>query len=376
MPSTNILVVEDEPIIAMDIKRRLNRLGYEVVAIADSFETALEATRDCHPDLVLMDIRLQGDVDGIATAAQMRSQHELPIIFLTAHADQDTLTQAKQVQPFGYLVKPIENEDLVTAIETALSRHQAEIAMQKALDTEKELHLLKSQFVSVVSHEFRTPLSIILSSLDLLEYHDPIFTPIQKKTYLQQARSAVDLMTHLLDEVLAVGEIETGKLQYRPAPLHLYSFCCGLIEEFHILDGGDPRIIFSESNLAEDADILFHLDERLLRHILSNLLSNALKYSSLASPVRFELHLDSVANTLIFKVQDQGIGIPPGDQAHLFEAFYRGSNVENIPGTGLGLSIVKQCVNLHHGAIAVDSEVGVGTCFTVTIPLSGVVSVQ
>lgn len=365
MVSANILIVEDEPVIALDIKRRLINQGYGVAAIADSIETALAAAERHCPDLVLMDIHLRGEVDGIVTADRMRTDFRIPVIFLTAHADQATLDHAKASQPFGYIVKPFETHDITSAIEIALSRYQAEVAMQQSMERERELNEMKSRFVAIVSHEFRNPLSSILFSLDLIDRMGDNLLPEKKQLYIQRARLSVARMKELLEDVLIMGESEAGHLSYNPAPLNLLQFCRDLVDEFQLRVDTKYTIQLSETGEAIDRYRNFYGDEKLLRHILSNLLSNALKYS----PKGGEIQLQIIGNEeqIIFRIQDQGIGIPPSDQSRLFESFYRAANVNTIPGTGLGLSIVKQCVEAHNGKITFESTVGVGTTFIVTL---------
>jgi signal transduction histidine kinase len=366
---TRILVVEDEPLIALDLKRRLGRMGYEVAATADSAETAIAAVAQHQPDLVLMDIRLRGDRSGIEAAAQIKESSPIPVVFLTAHADGVTLEQAKAVYPFGYIVKPFENEDLVTAIETALSRSQAELAIQNALIREKELTQLKSQFVSIVSHEFRNPLSIVLTSIDLLETYDQTLSTEDKQRYLRQARNSVGLMTQLLEEVLVLGEMAADKLQCHLTLLDVSELCQFLIEEVRSTIGSAHTIDFQEIR-DQPNPVMVMADERLLRHILMNLLSNAVKYSPLEDGTErpIILRLTYQPDRLEFCVIDRGIGISPEDRTHLFESFYRGSNVNHISGTGLGLNIVQQCVDAYKGEISIDSQLAQGTTVTVIIP--------
>jgi signal transduction histidine kinase len=363
---TKILIVEDEPIIALDIKQRLTLMGYEVMVIADSSKTALTAVDRFPIDLVLMDIRLRGNVSGIEVASQIWSEFNIPVIFVTAHADQVTLAQAKASQPFGYIVKPFENEDLVTAIETALSRYQAELASQRALQKEKELNRLKSQFVSIVSHEFRTPLTIVLVSLDLLEEFDGDLDPEKRQKYFKRARTSIELMGRLLEEVLVIGESDNGNLKCQLAPLNLSTFCRTLVEELQSAAGEEHLITFQEFHQISLIPKRVRVDEKLLRHILTNLLSNASKYSSPGSQIW--VHLTYESDTLNFQVKDQGVGISRTEQAQLFDTFYRGANVSHVQGTGLGLSIVKRCVDAYGGSITIESEVGVGSTFTVILP--------
>jgi signal transduction histidine kinase len=369
--SAKILIVEDEPIIALDIQRQLVQLGHTVVAIADCAPLALEAVDRWHPDLVLMDIRIRGDKNGIETADQIRQQHELPIVFLTAHADTATVQQVKAVQPYGYIVKPFERHDLLTAIEVALSRHQAELATQAAFAKERELNKLKANFIEIVSHEFRNPLSAIFLSLELLQRNHSQLTVAKTQILLQRTRTAAERMKHLLEEVLTIGAADAGKLRYEPEPINLSEFCQQLVAEFQL----DEAIAATQQHVIMFAQAgrsvkrtTHAFDAKLLRHILSNLLSNAIKYSPHGGKV--QLDLIQTGEAVMFKVRDCGIGIPQGEVAQLFDRFHRASNAKTIPGTGLGLAIVKQCVDLHGGTIAVQSAVDVGTTFTVTIPLS------
>lgn len=246
----------------------------------------------------------------------------------------------------------------------------AEAEIRDALSKEKELSELKSRFVSTTSHEFRTPLTTILSSAELLEHYSLKFGEEKKLVHLQRIQTAVKQMTALLDDVLLVGQAEAGKLEFNLAPLDVAQFCRGMVDEMQLSstysqDGCPaPKIIFtSQGNCTHS-----HLDEKLLRHILSNLLSNAIKYSPQGGTVGFDLVCNQEA--AIFQVRDEGIGIPEAEQAQLFNSFHRASNVGTISGTGLGLAIVKKSVDLHNGEITVKSEVGVGTTFVVVLPLN------
>ncbi|HEY9749650.1 MAG TPA: ATP-binding protein [Allocoleopsis sp.] len=373
--STKILVVEDEKIIAFDIKKSLEDSGYIVPAIASSGEQVLEKIPETKPDLVLMDIILKGELDGVKTAEIVRDRFDLPVVYLTAHADETTLKRAKISDPFGYILKPFEDRELITTIEIALSRHRAESAIRKALQQEKELSELRARFVSVVSHEFRNPLSTILFSTELLEKYQAKLSDEKKLTYLQRIHTAVKRMSQLLDNVLTIGATDAGKLTCCPTPLDLNQFCHDLIEELKFSANTNHVIVFTNhaSLLASTAEVdLPCLDTKLLQHILTNLLSNALKYSSSGSRINLDLSYQPKAapKEIVFQVQDQGMGIPVADQVQLFSPFHRGTNVSNIAGTGLGLSIVKQCVETHGGTVQVASEIGVGTTFTVTLPLN------
>ncbi|XWK90306.1 MAG: PAS domain S-box protein [Phormidium sp.] len=233
-----------------------------------------------------------------------------------------------------------------------------------ALEREKELSALKVRFFSMASHEFRTPLSTILAAAQLLENSSNQSNQNEKITRnLNRIQSSVKTMIQLLDDILTINRAETGKLEFKPQFLNLEDFCLNAIEEIRLSQGANHQIKFGcvgECNRA-------YLDEKLLKSILSNLLSNAIKYSPQGSNIYFSLECDR--NNTILRIRDQGIGISEADQKQLFEPFHRGKNVRNIPGTGLGLVVVKKCVELHGGSISLKSEVGVGTTFTVSLPL-------
>lgn len=240
-------------------------------------------------------------------------------------------------------------------------RQQAE-ARQQSLWQAKALSELKLQFFSMVSHEFRTPLSHILGSAQLLEETlKPLVEPPKLKN-LYRIQASAKLITQLLNDVLMLARADAGKLEYNPKPVEIQTFCLNLIEDFHLFNESQHTIQFSQHGDRTHAWV----DEKLLYSILSNLLSNAIKYSPPLSTIAFTLmtHTDSI----VFQVRDEGIGIAREDLAELYTPFIRGKNAQNIVGTGLGLTVVKKCLDLHEGHISIESEIGSGTTFTVRIP--------
>lgn len=245
-----------------------------------------------------------------------------------------------------------------------VERQQAQEELNQALAKEKELNELKSSFTSMVTHEFRNPLTSILCASQLLERFADKITEEQRFNYLQMIQKTAEYMDQMIDDLLVLGRVENQKLDYEPQPLDLVKLCQDLVEERQFSDTEHHSIIFQAVGSAEKAC----LDEKLLRHILGNLLTNACKYSPSKTPIYFDLICQN--NQAIFKIRDRGIGIPVEDRQRLFQSFHRARNVGKIPGTGLGLTIVKNCVEAHHGEISVQSEVNVGTTFTVTLPLA------
>ncbi|HEY9798199.1 MAG TPA: PAS domain-containing sensor histidine kinase, partial [Leptolyngbyaceae cyanobacterium] len=242
-------------------------------------------------------------------------------------------------------------------------RQKAESAALEALETERELSELKSRIITTISHEYRTPLTTIQSSAEILENYNDRLSPEKKLLHLQRIQTSVKHMTKLVNDVLFIGKAEADKLEFNPISLDLEQFCRELVEEMHSDARRQTTIFLNSRGNCTNAC----LDEKLLRQILSNLLSNAIKYSPQGATVRFDLEcLDEIVQ---FRIQDSGIGIPETDFSSLFESFHRASNVGTIPGTGVGLAIVKKCVDLQGGKITVKSAVDVGTTFTVTLPL-------
>lgn len=235
---------------------------------------------------------------------------------------------------------------------------------QLALQAEKELRRLQLRFFSMASHEFRTPLSIIIGSAQLLKSCALVGAEEKRFRNINRIEVAAKKLTQLLDALLTINRAETGKLDFNPNQLDLEKICIELVEELQVNHSSKHQINFVIQGQCPSR----YFDESLLRYILNNLLSNAIKYSPDGGKVH--LILTCGQSETIFQIQDEGIGIYPQDQQHLFELFHRGENVENIPGTGLGLSVVKKCVDLQGGTISVESKVGVGTTVTVTIPQS------
>ncbi|MGB3207366.1 MAG: ATP-binding protein [Crinalium sp.] len=243
-------------------------------------------------------------------------------------------------------------------------RRQAELEVRKALEREKQLNELKARFVAIASHEYRTPLSTILLSSDMLKHYNDKLNQNEKFKYLDKIQLAVANMTELLDDILLIQRSSDGRTEFNPVEFNLEKFCRDFLEEFSLSHGAHHTLKIS----VPEVDTLVVMDQKLLRQILNNLLSNAIKYSSKGSTVQFELFYDN--QQAVFHIKDSGIGIPEADQQHLFDIFHRASNVGNVAGTGLGLAIVKNSVDLHGGKISVQSEVGIGTKFTVWIPLT------
>jgi signal transduction histidine kinase len=255
-----------------------------------------------------------------------------------------------------------ELESIVEERTAELQRSNAELL--QSLSAARELNDLKSRFITLTSHEFRTPLTTILGSTELLKHYGENWTQDKRERYLDRIHDTVDHMTRLLNDVLTVGQAEAGQLAFSPSLVKILELFEGAIEQVLSKTYRDRTIELSHDLHARD----IYLDQTLVSQILSNLLSNALKYSSADSGI--EVYLESQENQVRFQVRDYGIGIPEADQADLFTSFHRAKNAANIQGTGLGLSIVKNAVHLHGGQVTVESQEGSGSTFTVLLPLT------
>jgi PAS domain S-box-containing protein len=248
-------------------------------------------------------------------------------------------------------------------VENITDRKRAEAELLKAIAREKELGRLRSNFVSMVSHEFRTPLGIIMSSAEILADYLDRLAPEERGEHLHSIARNAKRMGGMMEEVLVLGRLDAGKMDFKPVALDLRGLCVRLVDE--VLSATDRRcpIELRAAELAGEAQA----DEGLVRHILTNLLTNAVKYSESGSHVEFTINRNGT--DAICVVRDRGIGVPDEDREWLFNAFQRGRNVGQRPGTGLGLVIVKRCVELHGGEINLESQPGEGTTVTVRLPL-------
>nr|WP_228035884.1 ATP-binding protein [Oculatella sp. LEGE 06141] len=253
---------------------------------------------------------------------------------------------------------------IVGLVQDITKHKQAEEARQQ-LQQEREVSELKSHFISIASHEFRTPLTVIKTSASLLENFDKQLTESKRQQYFDRIKAAIKHLTQILDEILLIGKAEAGRLEFHPESVNLIQFCSDLMEEMKLSTSTQHQFVFRHRGIYTDACV----DTNLLRTALTNLLSNAIKYSPAEGEIQLNL-ICSQVDVAMFQVRDSGIGIPESEQAKLFESFYRCSNTGKIPGTGLGLSIVKEVVEFHGGQVTLSSQAGQGSTFTVSVPSS------
>ncbi|MFB2878986.1 PAS domain S-box protein [Floridanema aerugineum] len=283
--------------------------------------------------------------------------------------DELTLYGINGVADYEYTLSPLEDDSLIEGNAVVvtfrdISKHkQIAIEINKALCKQRQLHQMKARLISIVSQEIRTPLANIFASADILTNYSQDWSAERKTKQLQNLKASVKHINQLFNDLILISEAEAGKLQVSRSILDLEQFCQKLLAEAPFCEEKTHTINFSAKCEHTNAC----LDKKLLRYILVNLLSNAINYSPEGGEIQFDLITEG--KEIILRIEDSGIGILPKEQAHIFEWFYRGSNVGKVEGIGLGLSVVKQCVELHKGNIAIESEVGIGTTVTVTLPM-------
>ena len=413
--SLNILIVEDEWIIALDIKRHLSKLGYGVAGTATSAEKALELVAQTTPDLVLMDIYLQGETTGIEASELIRQQFNLPIVFLTAHADEATLAEAIATHPQAYVVKPFEEQDLSIAIQLALVNHRAEQAVQQALEKEKQLYELKlihtekmsslGQLIASVAHEINNPVNFIGANLshvdnytqDLLALIDLYQQGyVHSSPEIQDKIEEIDLSFLREDLLKVLSSMKMGTERIYEIVLALRNFSRldeAKIKAVNIHEGIDSTLLILRERLKEKAEhpaisiIQEYGDLPLvecyvgqLNQVFMNILSNAIdalrQPNSDSSTETIQNHSPTItihtsiknSNWVEISIQDNGRGMTESVLERLFDPFFTTKEVGK--GTGLGLSISYQIVvEKHGGKLQCISAPGEGAKFLLEIPI-------
>lgn len=253
------------------------------------------------------------------------------------------------------------NNTITKLEQEVIERKKAEEETKRALEKERELNELKSKFVSIASHEFRTPLSAVLSSASLIHQYKERKEYEKQEKHINRIKSSVNQLTQILNDFLSLGKLEEGKVDINIETIELDGFLSEIKEEvYSFLKEGQTINIARHNGLHH-----VQSDTRILRNILFNLISNASKYSDPGKSIT--LACEPADKKVLFHVIDEGIGIPKEDQKHLFDRFFRASNAGNIQGTGLGLNIVKRYVELLGGEISFTSDYGKGSTFHIGI---------
>jgi signal transduction histidine kinase len=372
MGDVKILVVEDESIVAKDIERCLKNLGYTVSATVVSGEEAIKKAGEDKPDLVLMDIVLQGEMDGIEAAKQIRSRFNIPIIYLTAYADEAILERAKITEPFGYILKPFEDRELHIIIEIAVYRHKMEMKLK-----ETEAQLIQSakmkaigELAKGVAHEFNNLITGIKGYAELARLKEGDQKTISKA--LDVILRASDRAHELTTKLLTFSQHTESLVQWTNIE-NLINDVLTLVGKQ--MEKGNIQIVRNfDSLLPVKADAI------KLQQVFLNLLINACEAMpnggtlivSTRSKSDKVMDSETPEKYVTISFQDTGCGIPPENLDRIFEPFFTTKGAlggSSIPGIGLGLSLAYSYIRDHNGTIEVESKVGKGSNFIITLPI-------
>ncbi|WP_186758433.1 hybrid sensor histidine kinase/response regulator [Echinicola salinicaeni] len=390
MLALKILIVEDDNVSALLLKKALEKNHHEIIGIAATGEEALDVLGENDVSLVMMDINLGGELDGIKTTEIINEKYDIPVVYLTASSDEETLHKIAGTNPSAYVIKPFNIRELNMMIELAIFKDKKEKELQKlnneleekvrkrtadlneankelkkALEKEREIGELKSRIVQNVSHGFKTPLTSILSSAQLLQIYAEKEHPLKQKLvkHSKKIENSVRSLNSLLTSVLFFGKADANKIDYKPSRFFTAAFFNEVLDVVKANNDNEVTIRTSFNNVPKTVKS----DTELLYQVFENLLSNAVKYSKEKGNVDFSVSVED--GIMSAEIIDDGIGIPEKEQAQLFERFFRAKNVGITEGSGLGLSIVKKCVDVLKGEISVESEAGKGSKFNVKIPI-------
>lgn len=392
--AARIMIVEDERIVAFNLQQRLLKLGYEVPMVVASGEQALRGIDNEQPDVVLMDIHIEGDIDGIETAKRIGVNSHTPIIYLTAHSEEMTLDRARATKPYGYLIKPFSERELHATIQMTLERWRVEQALRAAkLEIERintsleekidertrQLALAKheaevanrekSLFLANMSHEIRTPLNAVLGLCYLLQKTD---LTAQQCDYVKKADASAQFLLGILNDILDFSKVEAGKLELERVDFSLDDLLKNVGTIISVQ--AQARGLDLQVNLNNAMELALCGDPLRLQQILMNLGSNAVKFTehgTVTISVRVMAQSEQ-ATRLYFSVRDTGPGLSHEQVESLFAAFHQAdlSTTRRYGGSGLGLAICKRLVQLMGGDIGVDSMLGQGSnfYFELTLP--------
>lgn len=374
-----ILVVDDTPQ-NLSLMCELLEQDY-TLKLATSGARALKiATASTPPDLILLDIMMP-EMDGYEVCRQLKADPataDIPVIFVTALAEIENEEQGFALGAVDYITKPVSPSIVHARVRTHIhikdtrdhleqrNRDDRE-RFEQAIGQQMQLSAFKSSYLSMATHEFRTPLTSILSAQDLLLNSADKLPAEERTEMLNEIGQAVQRMMDMIDDVLEMGRAEDNLSKLTPKPLDLAALLrhiAGEVSTATALRGTHP-VSRIHLDVAPDASMIV-ADERLLRHIFGNLLFNAVKYTLDGSDVR--VTVTRTDDGIRAEVSDSGIGVPAADIVKLFSTFFRASNVGKIPGTGLGLAIVKRAVDTHGGQVEVISEQDQGSRFVVILP--------
>ena len=368
-----ILIVEDESIVAFDLKRMLLNLNYDVLDIVTSGEKAIRKAVEEKPDLIVMDVMLNGPITGVEAAARIKGVMNVPIIYLTAYADTETLRSAKVTEPYGYILKPFEEKVLLSTIEMAIYKNRME---EKLIASEKKYRLLakeledlnekKDQFYSIISFNLRDPLDSVIGFSEILKNEYKELSPEDIQLYISSLYFSSRQIYSLLNNLIQFSRIQIKDIDFNPVNLNLHKI---VEENTEVLKNMADKKSIKIINYV-NKEIYVYADAIMINSIFFNLMVNAIKYSFKEKAVEVSAVRDG--DHIKISIEDRGIGMDKESLDKLFilnvKKVTPGTN--NEMGTGLGLLLTKEFIEKNDGKIEVASEINKGTCVNFTLPVS------
>lgn len=361
-----ILVVEDENIIAADIQCNLLKMGYEVLSPVASGEEAIEKAEKFLPDLVLMDIVLRGEKDGIETARLIRDRYGIPVVFLTSFSDEDTLNRAQDTHPSAYLVKPFENKELQATLKIALSsdqrRRREAAAIRRRLEELEDANRKLFQFASIASHDLQEPLFTILGYSNILQSEEEDGQEVDRDHYINRIQTAASRMSQLLQSLSKYSATLSQTPHLEPTDLQ------GVVKE--VLSDLGMQILQLNASVEVGTLPILKVDRLQMWQVFQNLIANALKFAKKGETPRIEIRSETLDPSWAkITVKDHGIGIENQYLQEIFQPFRKLHCSSEYKGSGLGLALCHAILQAHGGKISAASEPGHGTEFTLLFPL-------
>ncbi len=361
-----ILIVDDTPANIDVLDQFLEKEGYKI-SVAQSGEAALELITRALPDLILLDVMMPG-INGFETCRRLKAKKEtqdIPIIFITAKNETADIVKGFSLGGVDYITKPFNQEEVCARIGLHLQLQHLMKALEEKNSKLTELNDLKNKFLGMASHDLRNPISSIQGFSKILLDHGASLPEETKQEFLQSIHKVSQEMLVLLEDLLNISIIESGKLELRLKPGSLKQLVEERIRMYRIL--ADRKNIKTHLEIEDIPE--FRFDPNRMGQVIDNLLSNAIKYSPSGKDIY--IWLEQKENRVKFSVRDQGAGISPEDQDKLFKHFQKLKTkpTADEPSHGLGLAIAKKMVEAHKGEIKVDSHSGSGATFSFEIPM-------
>lgn len=367
-----ILIAEDEFITSNELRTLLTKLGYTKIETAFDGAEIIEKVETYRPDLVLMDINLgrgvgENTIDGIDISSIIQLNHNIPIIYITAYADKNTLERAKLTKPYAYILKPFEERELSIAIEIALYKHETERKLEDANKQLKKTNQVKDKLFSIIAHDLKSPFSGLLGVSQALKDNYSNTSPEELLKSATIIHNTVNHTYNLLENLLTWSRIQIDKLPFDPKKYKIKP----IVQDVLMLarySGADKKNIKVEMEIKPE-ELEVYIDKDMVQTVYRNLVSNAVKYTESGKKITIGSIYHEHHDKVLCFVKDEGIGISENTKKKIFkvENHFSTKGLEGERGTGLGLVLCQEFVEKNGGEIWVESSEGKGSIFYFTL---------